>query len=382
MTECVLGNGCIDISGVEYCPTKQSPPSHSSDKDNNMKMCCKALTAECLACEADQSQYEYCKKNPFTQGCPVSNRNISMEGDDKDDHGCIASAGETWCESEQKCYRPWSTTCAVSSTTTSANSTNNSKSPVGLRQCETGQKWCASKGECLYEWEQSSCPSYSTTQVNNNVDEECKNKFAWEPEAEHVKYESTLKMCVGRFELPSQFAKGSHSKSCENYFNMHPSLFNSKEGNAFSELHDESNNLCFFYGELDSNGDVIRNQNVPSVSTTTSTSTPPPAINQKPADYEKDTWTTGQRICNGTLKQFPCINDNEEILDYKTAVIQCHQNDNCQYIQRYEKTDGSYLFYLRRDSDIFVSSSKEVTDYNSKTIFVSQKLYDQRHFLL
>ena len=34
------------------------------------KMCCKAMTASCLACAADMSVSEFCAKNPSTVGCP------------------------------------------------------------------------------------------------------------------------------------------------------------------------------------------------------------------------------------------------------------------------------------------------------------------------
>jgi len=32
-------------------------------------------------------------------------------GNDKDIHGCIASAGYTWCAKKGKCIRPWEETC-------------------------------------------------------------------------------------------------------------------------------------------------------------------------------------------------------------------------------------------------------------------------------
>ena len=34
-----------------------------------MTVCCKALTAECLACAAGVTPYEYCLKYPETEGC-------------------------------------------------------------------------------------------------------------------------------------------------------------------------------------------------------------------------------------------------------------------------------------------------------------------------
>jgi hypothetical protein len=34
-----------------------------------------------------------------------------MPGSDRDDHGCIPSAGYEWCEPLQKCLRPWEEEC-------------------------------------------------------------------------------------------------------------------------------------------------------------------------------------------------------------------------------------------------------------------------------
>ena len=32
-------------------------------------------------------------------------------GGDKDEHGCIGSAGYTWCQEKQKCLRTWEELC-------------------------------------------------------------------------------------------------------------------------------------------------------------------------------------------------------------------------------------------------------------------------------
>jgi hypothetical protein len=32
-------------------------------------------------------------------------------GNDRDSHGCIGSAGYSWCEEKQKCIRPWEENC-------------------------------------------------------------------------------------------------------------------------------------------------------------------------------------------------------------------------------------------------------------------------------
>jgi heat shock protein HslJ len=47
----------------------------------------------------------------------VMYRNSSFPGDlvggDKDKHGCIGSAGYSWCETKQKCLRVWEEPCSV-----------------------------------------------------------------------------------------------------------------------------------------------------------------------------------------------------------------------------------------------------------------------------
>lgn len=39
--------------------------------------------------------------------------NENLVGNDKDEHGCIGSAGYTWCEEKQKCVRPWEESCGA-----------------------------------------------------------------------------------------------------------------------------------------------------------------------------------------------------------------------------------------------------------------------------
>ena len=36
-----------------------------------------------------------------------------MPGSDRDAHGCIGSAGYSWCEDNQKCQRSWEEACGV-----------------------------------------------------------------------------------------------------------------------------------------------------------------------------------------------------------------------------------------------------------------------------
>ncbi len=43
--------------------------------------------------------------------CKKEERPRPLVGNDRDENGCIGSAGYTWCESKDKCIRPWEEDC-------------------------------------------------------------------------------------------------------------------------------------------------------------------------------------------------------------------------------------------------------------------------------
>jgi hypothetical protein len=43
--------------------------------------------------------------------CSGKSKSKDMVGDDRDTHGCIGSAGYTWCEEKQRCLREWEESC-------------------------------------------------------------------------------------------------------------------------------------------------------------------------------------------------------------------------------------------------------------------------------
>ena len=45
----------------------------------------------------------------------------TIVGNDRDLHGCIGSAGYSWCEVKNKCLRIWEEKCEINSTTTTIN---------------------------------------------------------------------------------------------------------------------------------------------------------------------------------------------------------------------------------------------------------------------
>ncbi len=47
----------------------------------------------------------------ITFGDSDQNKDSQLVGGDKDEHGCIGSAGYSWCEAKQKCLRIWEEDC-------------------------------------------------------------------------------------------------------------------------------------------------------------------------------------------------------------------------------------------------------------------------------
>ncbi|MDD5040453.1 MAG: hypothetical protein PHY34_04880 [Patescibacteria group bacterium] len=42
-------------------------------------------------------------------------------GGDRDEHGCIGSAGYSWCEAKQKCLRTWEEPCTLENSNSASN---------------------------------------------------------------------------------------------------------------------------------------------------------------------------------------------------------------------------------------------------------------------
>jgi len=49
---------------------------------------------------------------------PKSSPPDNIVGGDRDEHGCIGSAGYSWCETKQKCLRIWEESCDNNTTNT------------------------------------------------------------------------------------------------------------------------------------------------------------------------------------------------------------------------------------------------------------------------
>ncbi len=65
-----------------------------------------------------------------------------------DAHGCIGSAGYTWCAASQKCIRSWEENCTVA-----PQIVGNGTDSHGCKGGE-GYTWCAVNQKCLRVWEE------------------------------------------------------------------------------------------------------------------------------------------------------------------------------------------------------------------------------------
>lgn len=80
-----------------------------------------------------------------------NNKKSGEGGYDRDAHGCIGSAGYTWCASLGECVRNWETPCP-----TDAPIAGNDKDKHGCIG-SAGYSWCPTLGECIQEFD-TPCP--------------------------------------------------------------------------------------------------------------------------------------------------------------------------------------------------------------------------------
>ena len=107
--------------------------------------------------------------------------NNQLVGGDRDAHGCIGSAGYSWCEAKDKCLRSWEEACE-----TVKNSQN---LPQGYTLdnytiTETLTTSCTQDSECATPAKylvQSSCP-YTSLCLNNNCTVVCPGQIAAQEE--------------------------------------------------------------------------------------------------------------------------------------------------------------------------------------------------------
>jgi hypothetical protein len=71
-----------------------------------------------------------------------------LVGGDRDEYGCIPSAGYSWCASSEKCYRPWEEDCDGEEMVPGSDRDEYGCIP------SAGYSWCASSEKCYRPWEE------------------------------------------------------------------------------------------------------------------------------------------------------------------------------------------------------------------------------------
>merc|ERR1719323_2635605 len=68
------------VTEEEYCV--QNPATDGCKSQPVEKACCRAMTARCLACAADMTEEEYCRMQPSTVGCKSGEGQCVLRGHD------------------------------------------------------------------------------------------------------------------------------------------------------------------------------------------------------------------------------------------------------------------------------------------------------------
>lgn len=90
-------------------------------------------------------------------------------GNDADEHGCIGSAGYSWCEAKAKCIRVWEEDCNA----VMPGSDRDEHSCIP----SAGYSWCEAKQKCIRSWEEE-CVAVepSGTTIESKAKEFCTDK--------------------------------------------------------------------------------------------------------------------------------------------------------------------------------------------------------------
>lgn len=99
---------------------------------------------------------------------PVDDPNSSdkvLVGNDKDEHGCIGSAGYVWCEAQGECLRPWEDQWDDSCNTEEFSYDKSKESVACTAEAKTGAKICeddSAVGRVASDCEFEKCPGETT----------------------------------------------------------------------------------------------------------------------------------------------------------------------------------------------------------------------------
>lgn len=173
------GHGCIPSAGYRWCEGAARcirPWEHSAAFNKNCGASFVAMqlpAATTVGGDKDahgcipSAGYSWCAKTskcirPWEHGFSSAAdfaKACTMLGGDVDVHGCIASAGYIWCEAESECIRPWEQQLKTEEAIRARCSQSTSKKIVGgdrdSHGCipSAGYSWCGAISRCIRPWE-------------------------------------------------------------------------------------------------------------------------------------------------------------------------------------------------------------------------------------
>eukprot|EP00756_Hemistasia_phaeocysticola_P007408 Hpha_TRINITY_DN14248_c0_g2::TRINITY_DN14248_c0_g2_i1::g.22153::m.22153 len=139
--------GCPPDGASTRSPHAPAPPVHVAGRGRDSHGC------------VPSAGYSWCASlarcvRPWETPCPPP---PAVLGGDSDPHGCVPSAGYSWCGVLGKCVRPWETPCP---------SAGGDKDPFGCIG-SAGYSWCPRLAKCVRQWE-TPCPPFHTGGEDSN----------------------------------------------------------------------------------------------------------------------------------------------------------------------------------------------------------------------
>ena len=123
-------------------------------------------------------------KNKINNNNNIAPNNTNILGGDRDEHGCIGSAGYSWCEIKNKCLRQWEEKCEPEKTADVKNCPSSCPSFM-----PPAPDWCAD-GEVLPPIK-NDCDCYGPP-ICSKVAKEIKNQFI----KKYPKYAQTISVDI------------------------------------------------------------------------------------------------------------------------------------------------------------------------------------------
>eukprot|EP01088_Endostelium_zonatum_P020606 TRINITY_DN767_c0_g1_i1.p1 TRINITY_DN767_c0_g1~~TRINITY_DN767_c0_g1_i1.p1 ORF type:complete len:365 (-),score=92.91 TRINITY_DN767_c0_g1_i1:347-1390(-) len=154
---------------------------------------------------------------------------VKRIGGSQDNHGCVTTAGYSWCAKEKNCVRPWELAtarqisintvadfnnyCSVNTTTPTPEVGNDSQDKC---QTSAGYSWCQKENKCVQPWELMKTLQLESTPATFQT--YCANCLA----SAGYSYCYAEKKCVRPWELAKELAIASTPESINAYCAQDP----------------------------------------------------------------------------------------------------------------------------------------------------------------